>query len=208
MQNVRGHIIIQTVPLILLQPKKVKSLSAIRVFGILALLWIGGCGSVPDPDRVEGRPVSPEFVSSRSTVDRLPEEEETWILTPPYFPEGRYGPQVSLLAQIGNDGQSRFLVYLFVKRVEWAYLENAFGPGGKPLEVEFFGRQVGSPGAFEERVGAVVSRELLEGGADDGLELVFRGRGGQQPVTVPEFLIEGFLMKLDRYAEGTGQAHF
>ncbi len=174
-----------------------KSLPLLSTVSCLSLFFWGGCASLSPEESVEGAAATAEFVSSRSTVDWLPEKEETWILTPPYFPEGRYGPQISLLAQIGEDERERLLVYLFVKRVEWAYLEKAFGPEGKQLEMEFFGRQVGSPGAFEERVGAVVSRELLEAGMDGGLDLVFSGRGGQQAVAVPGFLIEGFLKKLD-----------
>jgi hypothetical protein len=155
-----------------------------------------GCASGP-PEAERGVIPDPAFVRANSTVDRVADTGVAWVMTPPYFPNGRFSEQVSLLAKHFPDGRLRFEVYLFTKRVEWAQFETAYGPEGERLEIEFYGRSVGSPGAYEERLGAVVNRSLLEGGLEAGLEFVFVGRGGQQPVALPAFMIQGFLEKVD-----------
>lgn len=138
------------------------------------------------------------FVRENSTVNRDPDSETLYITTPPYFPEGRYGHQISLIAEKAPEESLRFQVYLFAKRIDWANFDRALGPDGETLEIKIHNRSVGGPNALEERVGAFVSRKTLETALSDALRVVFVGPGGQQPVLLPGFIIEGFLAKADQ----------
>jgi len=144
-----------------------------------------------------------DYVMTMTDVRVDSDTEETWIVTPPYFPEGRYGYQVSLIARIPESGEPRYQVYLFSNRVEWAFFEEALAPDGTKLEVEHYGRKVGGDYDYEERIGSWVSKEQLESAAENGnnFELVFLGRGGQQPVSIPPYYVEGFLKKLERFEQ-------
>lgn len=167
-----------------------------RLLAVLIVWTLAGCatpgGKTPLPE------LDAEFVRENSTVNRDPETDALYITTPPYFPEGRYGHQVSLISEKAPETPLRFQVYLFSKRIEWANFERALGPEGNPLEFKIHNRSVGGPNALEERVGAYVSRETLEAALGEELKIVFVGPGGQQAVSIPGFIIEGFLQKVDR----------
>lgn len=133
------------------------------------------------------------FVSGRTDVRVIEDTGETWVISPPLLPEGRYGYQVSLMARWMEEEVPRFQVYLFSRRIEWAWFDQALSAEGDILEIESVERQVGGPNAYEERVICRVPESMLEAGADGGLDLVFRGRGGQQAVEIPGFFVGGFL---------------
>lgn len=166
---------------------------------VITLVLLAGCESV----EVEtGEAPDAAFISGRTDVRVLPESGETWVVSPPLLPEGRWGYQVSLIARWPGepDGPPQFEVYFFSKRIEWAFFDQVLSADGESLEVVVNERQVGGPQSYEERVTARLSNELIMAGEDDGLRLVFRGRGGQQVVEIPAFFIEGFLERVERVA--------
>ena len=172
--------------------------SLLRPSGMLVLLSLLGSSCMTTGDRTSLPKLDASFIRENSTVNRDPDNDILYITTPPYFPEGRYAHQVSLIAEKAPEDPVRFQVYLFTKRIDWANFDRALGPEGDILEMKIHNRSVGGPNALEERVGAFVSRETLESALTSELKIVFVGAGGQQPIILPGFIIEGFLAKVDR----------
>jgi len=170
----------------------------LRHSGMLFLVSLLGSSCATNGDKTPLPKLDASFVRENSTVNRDPDTDVFYITTPPYFPEGRYAHQVSLIAEKAPGDPLRYQVYLFAKRIDWANFDRALGPEGEILEIKIHNRSVGGPNALEERVGAFVSRETLESALASELKIVFVGAGGQQPIILPGFIIEGFLAKVDR----------
>ncbi len=141
--------------------------------------------------------LTPEFVRSRTQVNHDAETGMQWVVSPPYFWRGRYGPQASLIAKWRSGEPPVFQLYFYHALNARAFYEMAADENGKPLEVEFLGRKVGGEGVYEERIAAILKREALESAGEEGLAVTFLGRNNRERVWLPGFFVEGFLEKAD-----------
>ncbi|MGJ3241444.1 MAG: hypothetical protein ACFE0O_00590 [Opitutales bacterium] len=169
------------------------------------LLALVGCRTTettidpPDYDHPDAR-----FVREHAQVDQR--EGETWVMTAPYFPRGRFGPQASLVARWFPDGEVRYQLYYYHPLDRWANYLTALDADGDRLAVELIGKRVGQNNQYEERVGIWLKEPALRTArdAEESLTLTLVGQRRRESIAVPPWMIDGFLEKVSfvRRAEG------
>lgn len=161
------------------------------------VLWIGGCITVSEDGDETVDEVNAQYVREFTHVEFDEKKNLNFIISPPYFPRGRMGPQVSLIAKWRPGDRPQYQVYLFHPLDRWAYYEGALDREGNPLEVEFLGRVKQSDVLFEERIAAYVPRASLEAAVAEAFAMDFIGRNRREAVRIPGFFVEGFLTKVN-----------
>jgi hypothetical protein len=136
------------------------------------------------------------FVREHAQVDER--EGETWVITAPYFPRGRFGPQASLVARWFPEGPVRYQLYYYHALDRWADYLTALNAAGERLAVELIGKRVGQNSQFEERVGIWLEEQALTRARDAGepLAMTLVGQRRREPIAVPPWMIDGFLEKV------------
>ncbi len=171
------------------------------------VVWFTACTSTPENAEVAApTELTWETVYTFTQVRFDSERNENWIMSPPYFLRDRLGPQATLVARWEPGHAPRYQLYFFHALNAWAYYERALTEFGNELDFEFFGRTKTGPDVYEERVGAWVTREMMEAAAADRFVVIIAGRNNREDVVLPGFFVEGFVRKVDRILRDRGNA--
>lgn len=148
--------------------------------------------------------VDADFVRQHVGLEVNPDTGEHWAIGPPYFPRGRFGPQMALWARWTGDIRGAvYDVYYYHPLDAWAFYEAAVEAGNQALRVDLLGRKIVSTDVLEERVAVRVPFAALDEARAEGkaYRFVLLGKNRREEIAVPDFYLRGFFRKMELWRQ-------